>query len=70
MSGDRQARIDPVCKMAVPPAEAPPPVEYRGNVYYFCSEGCRKEFAADPERYLSGDRAGRHRHPGEPDGYV
>ena len=25
----------------------------RGHTYYFCSEGCRGKFAADPERYLT-----------------
>ena len=27
--------------------------EHHGHTYYFCSEGCRTKFTADPERYLT-----------------
>src|ERR1700681_4840095 len=27
-------------------------VEHRGHKYFFCSNGCRSRFAADPEQYL------------------
>ena len=27
-------------------------VEHQGHKYYFCSNGCKTKFAADPERYL------------------
>ena len=32
-----------------------PPVraEYKGQTYYFCSQGCVKRFNADPEKYLA-----------------
>jgi YHS domain-containing protein len=43
--------IDPVCGMTVEPATAPSH-EHRGQTYYFCCEGCRSSFAADPDRYL------------------
>ncbi len=44
---------DPVCGMKVDPKTAAAEVEYEGKTYYFCSEGCRKSFEEDPERYLS-----------------
>lgn len=41
---------DPVCGMAVARASGP---HYRldGQTYFFCSPGCRDEFAADPLRF-------------------
>lgn len=44
--------IDPVCKMAVDPAEAPPSFVYRNRAYYFCHASCRESFIKEPERYL------------------
>ena len=44
--------IDPVCQMTVRPADNPH-YEYSGEVRWFCSTGCRDEFAADPDRFLS-----------------
>jgi len=31
-----------------------PSCECAGKTYYFCSDECRKDFQAHPERYLSG----------------
>jgi len=42
---------DPVCGMAVTP-QSEHHYHYRGADYYFCCNGCREKFAADPERYL------------------
>jgi Cu+-exporting ATPase len=42
---------DPVCGMAVTP-ESEHHHAYRGTDYYFCSNGCRERFAAEPEHYL------------------
>ena len=55
--------IDPVCGMRVDPA-APRGgrFDYRGRTYFFCSEGCRTRFAADPEGFLSGKREKGHGH--------
>ncbi len=47
---------DPVCGMTVDPHAGKPTAAFRGNTYFFCSEGCRKKFTADPTRYL--DKAG------------
>src|SRR5690349_21287355 len=43
--------VDPVCEMVVDPATARS-AEVRGKTYYFCSEGCRSKFVADPDKYL------------------
>ena len=43
---------DVVCGMGVNP-EGPDTqkAEYKGKVYYFCSEMCKKTFEANPEKY-------------------
>ncbi|MGC2123792.1 MAG: YHS domain-containing protein, partial [Xanthobacteraceae bacterium] len=46
------ATTDPVCGMAVDPAQSRHRHDYRHHAYYFCSAGCRGKFAADPEKYL------------------
>ncbi len=44
--------IDPVCNMEVD-TEAPPATsEFQGTTYYFCSEGCKKEFDAAPWKFM------------------
>jgi P-type Cu+ transporter len=42
---------DPVCGMTVDPAKARS-ATHAGQTYYFCSEGCRTKFTADPGKYL------------------
>jgi Cu+-exporting ATPase len=44
--------VDPVCGMKVDPHKTPHRHAYHDRTYYFCSNGCRTKFAADPERYL------------------
>jgi Cu+-exporting ATPase len=44
--------IDPVCGMTVDPASAQHRADYQGKTYYFCCNGCRTKFAADPQKYL------------------
>jgi Cu+-exporting ATPase len=46
--------IDPVCKMKVDPSKTSHRRDYQGQPIYFCSDGCRKKFAADPAKYLDG----------------
>ncbi len=48
--------LDPVCGMSVDPTAGKPTHEHHGTVYHFCSTGCRQSFAAEPERYLGGQR--------------
>jgi Cu+-exporting ATPase len=44
--------VDPVCGMEVD-TEAPPATsEYQGATYYFCSEGCKKDFDAAPWKFM------------------
>ena len=45
--------IDPVCKMAVTPVEAPASFSYQDKSYYFCHPNCRESFIKDPEKYLN-----------------
>jgi YHS domain-containing protein len=42
---------DPVCSMAMS-ARSPVHFAFEGTTYHFCSEGCREEFAAEPEQFL------------------
>lgn len=44
--------VDPVCRMQVEPTG--PHTDWKGRTLWFCSEGCRAEFAADPERFERG----------------
>lgn len=43
---------DPVCGMSVEEATAAAKSGYKGQTYYFCAAGCKKEFDADPEKFL------------------
>ncbi|RPI78111.1 MAG: YHS domain-containing protein [Chloroflexi bacterium] len=47
-----EKHIDPVCGMEVEPSSAAGVSEYKGQKYYFCSAGCKREFDQDPEKYL------------------
>ena len=49
---------DPVCSMSVDTSNPGGGVSTReGEVYYFCSPGCRVAFEKDPEGYLSGEKS-------------
>ena len=55
---------DPVCGMQINIDTAPAQTEYDGEIYYFCSEGCRIAFEKNPEEYLfPADEDGKT-HPG------
>ncbi|MBO0810459.1 MAG: heavy metal translocating P-type ATPase [Microlunatus sp.] len=43
--------VDPVCGMTVEQTSEHTAV-HEGRTYYFCSDGCRAKFTADPQRYL------------------
>ena len=43
--------VDPVCRMAVDPAQSPERRSYRGVAYHFCSSECAEVFDLDPDRY-------------------
>jgi protein SCO1/2 len=44
--------LDPVCEMRVRVGKETPSAEHAGRTFHFCSESCRSEFSAHPDRYL------------------
>jgi xanthine dehydrogenase accessory factor len=44
---------DPVCGMTVPVSDVTAHLEHDGRTVYFCGEGCRNAFEADPARYAA-----------------
>ena len=54
---------DPVCGMDVTPESAAGKAEYKGQIYYFCSPGCKKAFEREPEKYVGkGEVEHSHHH--------
>ncbi|MDX6460132.1 MAG: P-type Cu+ transporter [Acidobacteriaceae bacterium] len=45
------AEIDPVCGMKVLPEKAAASLNHAGRTWYFCAEGCKTKFEADPGKY-------------------
>jgi YHS domain-containing protein len=43
---------DPVCGMQINIDTAPAQTVVDGEIYYFCSEGCKEAFERNPARYL------------------
>jgi len=43
---------DPVCGMAVDPAQPRGKAQHDGQTYYFCSPGCMHKFVSSPAKYL------------------
>ena len=50
----KQSVVDPVCGMEVDPTRTHLIATHEGCTYYFCAEGCRKSFEANPKKYLKG----------------
>ncbi len=44
--------IDPVCSMQVRVTAETPSATHDGHEYHFCAESCRKQFVANPSKYL------------------
>ncbi len=44
---------DPVCGMEFDAEKAVAQTEHEEKTYYFCSEACKRQFDANPERYCS-----------------
>ncbi|KHS49418.1 MAG: copper-translocating P-type ATPase [Zymomonas sp.] len=42
---------DPVCGMTVEPEDSTPTATHEAETFYFCSQGCRTKFIADPQRF-------------------
>jgi len=55
--GTASEATDPVCGMKVDPQKSPHRAERAGEVFHFCSAGCRAKFLADPAAYLGKDKA-------------
>lgn len=49
-SAPPEKATDPVCGMTVETASAKSAV-HEGRAYYFCSQGCREKFEANPAAY-------------------
>ncbi len=48
---------DLVCGMEIDPETAAGKSEHQGVSYYFCAEGCKQSFDANPQQYLGGGEA-------------
>jgi YHS domain-containing protein len=57
-SEKRELFIDPVCGMQVDPATAAARTCYNGIQIYFCAEGCKNAFEAEPQNYTLNRRKG------------
>lgn len=49
---DLSASTDPVCGMTVSDRDAAPHASAAGLTFWFCSEGCRRDFEGRPARYV------------------
>jgi YHS domain-containing protein len=50
--------IDPVCGMKVNPDTAAAETSHNGVQFYFCAQGCKQAFEANPEKYAVKKRKG------------
>ncbi len=53
MAQSATTATDPVCGMTVDVNAGKPGAEHDGATYWFCSEGCKAKFLADPQKYLA-----------------
>jgi YHS domain-containing protein len=44
--------IDPVCGRTVDESKAAGKAEFVGQVYYFCSKDCKRNFEEQPRHYI------------------
>ncbi len=47
-----EAATDPVCGMQIDRTAAAGSESYLGHPYYFCSDACQQQFAAEPKRFV------------------
>ena len=52
---EAESHIDPVCGMTVEVEADTPRHEHEGTTYYFCCDGCRVAFAAEPGKFLAAE---------------
>lgn len=53
---------DPVCGMDVDPKKTSQTSMYQGQIYYFCSPGCKKAFDKEPQKYAAKAGSGQSEH--------
>jgi P-type Cu+ transporter len=44
---------DPACGMEIDKANAAAAADHEGEIYYFCSAGCKARFLAAPQNFVS-----------------
>jgi|GEM_PF-2493761 YHS domain-containing protein len=49
--------VCPVSGKEMQKSEAKDSLTYQGRIYYFCCEGCKEKFLANPEKYISSAEA-------------
>ena len=42
------------CGMTIDKDKAAATAQHKGQTYYFCAPGCKKQFETNPERYVAG----------------
>jgi xanthine dehydrogenase accessory factor len=47
--------VDPICGMTVAAVDGTPSVEHQGETIYFCCEGCKTKFEAQPQHAVAAD---------------
>lgn len=57
MGAKNETVRDPVCGMEFGSEKAAGTVEYRNTTYYFCTDACRRQFSAEPQRYVGAEQA-------------
>ena len=55
---EQKHQVDPVCGMMVDPATAAAQTCYNGIQIYFCAEGCKKAFEAEPQKFTQSKQKG------------
>ena len=56
---------DLVCGMEVDEKTAAGKSDYKGKTYYFCSNGCKRSFDKEPDKYIGAAQSpaqGSHKH--------
>jgi len=54
----KQQFIDPVCGMTVDPNTAAAKICHNGVQIYFCADGCKEAFEANPDKFKEKKRKG------------
>jgi Cu+-exporting ATPase len=56
--GDRVK--DLVCEMDVDSERSASTMNYKDETYYFCSQGCKEQFAQNPKKYVRAKEQRKH----------